>query len=52
MRRLADGREFRVVKVYREAATLREALERAGFEDVRLDATARFFQMGTAVRAG
>jgi demethylmenaquinone methyltransferase/2-methoxy-6-polyprenyl-1,4-benzoquinol methylase len=52
IRRLADGREFRVVKMYRDATALRDALERAGFEDVQLDATARFFQMGIAVRAG
>jgi ubiquinone/menaquinone biosynthesis C-methylase UbiE len=51
IRRLADGREFRVVKVFRDGAALRDALQRAGFEDVRLDATTRFFQMGVAVRA-
>ncbi len=52
LRRLADGREFRVVKVFRDEATLLDAFQRAGFEELRLDATARFFQMGSAVRAG
>ncbi len=50
LRRVADGREFRVVKVYRDGAALTAALQRAGFDDVRLEATPRFFQMGTAVR--
>ena len=48
LRRLADGRQFRVIAVYRAASALQAALVRAGFSDVRLDATPRFFQMGAA----
>lgn len=50
LRRLADGREFRVVKVYRSAAALETALARAGFTEARVASTGRFFQMGVAVR--
>jgi demethylmenaquinone methyltransferase/2-methoxy-6-polyprenyl-1,4-benzoquinol methylase len=45
-RRLADGREFRVVKAYHAAATLSAALVTAGFEDVAITSTGRFFQLG------
>jgi ubiquinone/menaquinone biosynthesis C-methylase UbiE len=48
-RRLADGREFRVVKVHRTTARLGEALAKAGFEPVDVGATSRFFVLGTAV---
>ena len=51
MRRLADGREFRIVKVHRSAEQMGEALRSAGFDDVRIDSTSRFFQMGSGVRA-
>jgi len=47
-RRLADGREFRVPKVIREPAELEAALRVAGFEVVGVDATARFFVLGSA----
>lgn len=49
-RRLADGREFRVVKVHRTADALADALRRAGFVDPAVTATTRFFVMGTAAR--
>ena len=47
-RRLADGREFRVVKVRRDAARLGSALAAAGFSAVDVGATPRFFVLGTA----
>jgi SAM-dependent methyltransferase len=37
--------------VHRDATTLVAALVGAGFRDVRLEATARFFQMGVAIAA-
>ena len=51
MGRLADGREFRIVKVHRSAEQLGMALMSAGFTDVRVDSTSRFFLMGSGVRA-
>lgn len=51
VRRLADGREFRMVKIHRTAAALVGALERAGFPGARVDSTSRFFLMGSGVRA-
>ncbi len=47
-RRLADGREFRVVKVRRDAARLGGALAAAGFGSVDVGATPRFFVLGVA----
>lgn len=49
IRRLADGREFTVVKVYRTADAIATALERAGFGDVDVHTTGRFFVLATAV---
>ena len=49
-RRTADGQEFRVITVYRAAETLVAALGRAGFDDIAVTSTGRFFQMGSAVR--
>ncbi len=46
MRRLADGREFRIVKVYYEPAELRAALTRAGFAGTEITTTGRFFLLG------
>ena len=37
LRRLADGREFTIVKVYYTPAELRDALARAGFGDADVD---------------
>ena len=48
VRRLADGREFRIVKVYYTQAELTEALETAGFSDVAVRTTGRFFLLGSA----
>jgi SAM-dependent methyltransferase len=48
VRRLADGREFRIVKVYYEAAELRAALVRAGFVSADVTTTGRFFILGAA----
>ena len=47
-RRLADGREFTIVKVYREPAELEEALREAGFQTARVTTTGRFFVLGEA----
>lgn len=48
VRRLDDGREFTVVKVYYEPAELEAALERAGFETAQVSTTGRFFLTGVA----
>jgi ubiquinone/menaquinone biosynthesis C-methylase UbiE len=48
VRRLADGREFTVVKVYYEPAELEAALLRTGFADARVTTTGRFFLTGVA----
>ena len=50
VRRLGDGREFRVVKVYRTADEIAAALRDAGFTDVRVTTTGRFFVLATAIR--
>jgi len=47
-RRLDDGREFRIPKVYYEPAELEDALLAAGFSDVAVESTARFFVRGSA----
>jgi hypothetical protein len=49
VRRLADGREFTIVKVYYTADELAAALAAAGFVEVAVSATGRFFLLGTAV---
>jgi demethylmenaquinone methyltransferase/2-methoxy-6-polyprenyl-1,4-benzoquinol methylase len=51
LRRLDDGREFTIVKVYYEPAELETALATAGFEEPRVETTGRFFLTGVA-RAG
>jgi len=48
LRRLADGRAFEIVKVYRDPAELRDALERAGFVAADVATTGRFFVHGSA----
>lgn len=48
IRRLDDGREFEIVKVFYEPDELREALSDAGFEAVDVTTTGRFFILGTA----
>ena len=48
MRRLDDGREFTIVKVYYEPAELDAALRESGFESIEITTTGRFFLLGTA----
>jgi SAM-dependent methyltransferase len=48
VRRLADGREFEIVKVYYRPEELRAALLRAGFAEADVDTTGRFFLLATA----
>ena len=50
-RRLSDGREFRVVKVFHEPRDLEAALRRAGFRDPLVETTSRFFLLGRAIAA-
>lgn len=50
VRRLADGSSFRVRKVFYEPAELESALERAGFGEVEVVTTDRFFVLGSARR--
>ena len=47
-RRLHDGREFRIVKVYYPPAHLQAALLRAGFGAAEVTTTGRFFLLGQA----
>ncbi|HEX5149434.1 MAG TPA: class I SAM-dependent methyltransferase [Candidatus Limnocylindrales bacterium] len=49
LRRLDDGREFTVVKVYYDPAELEAALADAGFRDAGVTTTGRFFLTGFAV---
>jgi hypothetical protein len=51
MRRLDDGREFSIVKVYRSAGEIAAALTHAGFRDVEVTTTGRFFVLATGRRA-
>ncbi len=51
VRRLADGREFTIVKVYRTPDEIAAALSAAGFVDVAVATTGRFFVMATGRRA-
>jgi ubiquinone/menaquinone biosynthesis C-methylase UbiE len=48
LRRLADGREFTIVKVYYEPRQLSAALRAAAFDDVEVSTTGRFFLLGSA----
>jgi demethylmenaquinone methyltransferase/2-methoxy-6-polyprenyl-1,4-benzoquinol methylase len=48
IRRLDDGREFKIVKVYYEPTELERALGKAGFDDARVATTGRFFLTGVA----
>ena len=49
-RRLDDGRAFEVVKVFRSPAELDGALATAGFSDIEVTTTGRFFVLATARR--
>ena len=48
VRRLDDGREFTIVKVYYEPSELEDALRGAGFVDAGVTTTGRFFLTGVA----
>jgi len=48
VRRLADGREFTIVKVYYTPDEVAAALTAAGFSDVSVTTTGRFFLLGSA----
>jgi SAM-dependent methyltransferase len=48
LRRLDDGREFTIVKVYYEPRQLTAALKAAAFDDVDASTTGRFFLLGSA----
>lgn len=50
-RRLDDGREFTIPKVYYEPVDLEAALTAAGFTDAKVETTSRFFLLGRATRA-
>lgn len=50
VRRLDDGREFTIVKVFYDPDELRQALSGAGFDAADITTTGRFFILGTAVR--
>jgi Methyltransferase domain len=47
VRRLADGREFSVIKVYRSAEETAAALREARFVDVEVTTTGRFFLLAS-----
>jgi SAM-dependent methyltransferase len=51
-RRLDDGREFDIVKVYYEPRELERALHDAGFASADVSTTSRFFMLGRAVAPG
>ena len=51
VRRLDDGREFTIVKVFYPPDELRAALDAAGFSDLELTTTGRFFILGTSTAA-
>ncbi len=48
VRRLDDGREFTIVKVFYAPDQLADALRISGFDDVEITTTGRFFLLGTA----
>jgi demethylmenaquinone methyltransferase/2-methoxy-6-polyprenyl-1,4-benzoquinol methylase len=48
VRRLADGREFTIVKVYYRPEELERALATAGFSGIAVTTTGRFFVLGSA----
>jgi demethylmenaquinone methyltransferase/2-methoxy-6-polyprenyl-1,4-benzoquinol methylase len=48
VRRLGDGREFTVVKVYYEPGQLTAALKAAAFDGIDVSTTGRFFLLGSA----
>lgn len=50
VRRLSDGRTFRIPKVYYGPGEIKAALSEAGFDRIEVRETSRYFLMGTAVR--
>ena len=52
VRKLDDGREFTIVKVYWQTDELESALLTAGFVDPHVTTTHRFFLMGEATAGG
>ena len=48
VRRLNDGREFTIPKIYYEPAELEAALQSAGFAEASVSSTPRFFLLGRA----
>lgn len=52
IRRLADGREFEIPKVYWRPDELEDALRAAGFESAEVTTTGRFFLLGRATAGG
>jgi demethylmenaquinone methyltransferase/2-methoxy-6-polyprenyl-1,4-benzoquinol methylase len=50
VRRLDDGRAFTIVKVFRTSDEIAAALRAAGFTDVEVTTTGRFFVLATARR--
>ena len=48
IRRLDDGREFTIVKVYYEPTEIETSLQRAGFGEATVSTTGRFFLTGSA----
>ena len=50
VRRLADGRSFTIVKVHRTPDEIEHALRDAGFTDVEVTTTGRFFVLATGRR--
>ena len=48
MRRLDDGREFTIVKVFHAPDQLAGALATAGFDGIEITTTGRFFLLGSA----
>lgn len=49
VRRLADGRDFTIVKVFYTPKEIAAGLAAAGFRDIEVTTTGRFFLLGTAV---
>jgi demethylmenaquinone methyltransferase/2-methoxy-6-polyprenyl-1,4-benzoquinol methylase len=52
LRRLNDGREFNITKIYWHPEELESALAAAGFATAKVETTNRFFLMGSAVARG
>ena len=50
VRRLADGREFTIVKAHRTADEIAAAMRVAGYVDVEVTTTGRFFVLATGLR--